>query len=125
LGERESARKTSYNTVETVSTKRLKFGHAVCQIDRTGGGSGYCVRGGLQLSLEKIVMESLLNGLIGKTIDVSCGRTAVLRGEVMEINDGVLYLKDEDDKKAYVSIAKIATVCEVNDAHSRPGFVSR
>lgn len=69
-------------------------------------------------------MEALLSGLVGKTVDVSCGRTAVLRGEVLEIKDGVLYLQDEDDKKAYVNISQIATVCEVNNAHSRPGFVS-
>ena len=68
-------------------------------------------------------MESILKGLIGKTIDVSCGRTAVLRGEVLEISDGVLFLKDEDDKKAYVAISQIATVCEVSNPHTRPGFV--
>ena len=65
----------------------------------------------------------ILDLLSGKKIDVSCGVGAVLRGEVIEVKDGVLYLRDEDDKSAYISIDKIASVYECSDSVSRPGFV--
>jgi hypothetical protein len=41
----------------------------------------------------------------------------------MDVKSGVLYLRDEDDKVAYVSIDKIAVVYECKDPHTRPGFV--
>lgn len=47
----------------------------------------------------------------------------MLRGEVVEVRDGVLFLRDEDEKAAYVAIDKIATVYECADAVSRPGFI--
>jgi hypothetical protein len=68
-------------------------------------------------------MEELIRRLLGKKIDVSCGSGAILRGEVIDVRDGVLYLRDEDNKSAYVSIDKIATVYECNDSSSRPGFI--
>ena len=68
-------------------------------------------------------MEELISKLIGKKIDVSCGSGAMLRGEVVEVKDGVLYLRDEDQKSAYVAIDKIATVYECSDSASRPGFI--
>jgi len=68
-------------------------------------------------------MEELIRRLNGKKIDVSCGSGAILRGEVVEVRDGVLYLRDEDDKSAYVAIDKIATVYECSDSVSRPGFI--
>lgn len=68
-------------------------------------------------------MEELIKKLIGKKIDVSCGPGAMLRGEVLEVRDGVLYLCDEDEKSAYVAIDKIATVYECSDSVTRPGFI--
>lgn len=68
-------------------------------------------------------MEELIKKLIGKKIDVSCGPGAMLRGEVLEVRDGVLYLRDEDEKSAYVAIDKIATVYECSDSVTRPGFI--
>ena len=68
-------------------------------------------------------MEELIRKLAGKKIDVSCGSNAVLRGEVIEVSNGVLYLRDEDGKSAYVAIEKIATVYECSDSASRPGFI--
>jgi hypothetical protein len=69
-------------------------------------------------------MEELIKRLTGKKVDVSCGPGTVLRGEVVEVKDGVLYLRDEDDKSAYVAIDKIATVYECADSISRPGFIA-
>jgi hypothetical protein len=68
-------------------------------------------------------MEELIRALTGKKIDVNCGSGAMLRGEVIEVKDGVLYLRDEDEKSAYVAIDKIATVYECADSISRPGFI--
>ena len=70
-------------------------------------------------------MEELLRNLTGKKIDVSCGSGPILRGEVKEVKDGVLYLRDEDDKQAYVAVDKIASIYECTDSSSRPGFIGK
>jgi hypothetical protein len=69
-------------------------------------------------------MEELLNQLLGKKIDVTCGTNVAFRGDVVDVKAGVLYLRDEDDRVAYVSIDKIAVIYECKDNHPRPGFVS-
>lgn len=68
-------------------------------------------------------MEDFLTQLMGKKIDVSCGMTAVVRGDVVAVKDGVLYLRDEDERVAYVSIEKVAVVWEVKDLEIKTGFV--
>ncbi|HEX9959669.1 MAG TPA: MM0924 family protein [Pyrinomonadaceae bacterium] len=68
-------------------------------------------------------MEEFLTQLMGKRIDISCGSTAVVRGDVMAVKDGVLYLRDEDERVAYVAIEKIAIVWEVKEHQTRPGFM--
>ena len=71
------------------------------------------------------MMEELLKNLTGKKIDVSCGSGPIVRGEVKEVRNGVLYLRDEDDKPVYVSIDKIGSVYECSDTSSRPGFIGK
>ena len=68
-------------------------------------------------------MEELLNQYIGKKIDVSCGTTAVFRGEVVDVRNGILYLKDDEGKVAHIAVDKIAVVYEVSDSSTRPGFI--
>jgi hypothetical protein len=68
-------------------------------------------------------MEKLLNSLVGKIIDVGCGTTAMFRGQVEELKEGILFLRDEDDKLYYIAIDKIASISERSDSHSRPGFI--
>jgi hypothetical protein len=68
-------------------------------------------------------MEDLLNSLKGKKIDVNCGTNATYRGDVVDVQSGVLYLRDEEDRIAYVSIEKIAAIYECKEQLSRPGFV--
>jgi hypothetical protein len=68
-------------------------------------------------------MEELLKQLMGKKIDITCGTNATFRGDVIDVKSGVLYLRDEDDKVAYVSIDKVAVVYEVKEPLSRPGFI--
>lgn len=68
-------------------------------------------------------MEEFLKQLIGKKVDIAFGSTAIVRGDVVDIKESVLFLQDEHDRVAYVSINKIAVVWEVREHQSRPGFV--
>ena len=68
-------------------------------------------------------MEEVVRQFAGKKIDVSCGAGVALRGEVTDVKGGVLYLRDEDGKAAFVAIDKIAVVYECSDSASRPGFI--
>lgn len=68
-------------------------------------------------------MEELLKQLLGKKIDVTCGTNASFRGDVVDVKTGVLYLRDEEDRVAYVAIDKIAVIYECKEPHLRPGFV--
>ncbi len=60
---------------------------------------------------------------MGKKVDISCGASAAFRGDVVDVKDGVLYLRDEDEKVAYVAIEKIALISEVKENLNRPGFL--
>lgn len=68
-------------------------------------------------------MEEFLKQLMGKQIDVSCGSSISVRGDVVDVKDGVLYLRDEHEKVAYIAIDKIAIIWEVKEGASRPGFL--
>lgn len=68
-------------------------------------------------------MQEFLSRMTGRKLDVFCVGAASLRGEVVEVDGGVLHLKDENDKVAYVAIEKIAVVWEVRDNEHRAGFV--
>ncbi len=68
-------------------------------------------------------MEEFLKQLMGKKIDLSCGQSSTVRGDVVDVKNGVLYLRDENDRVAYVSIERVAIVWEVKEHHTRPGFV--
>jgi len=68
-------------------------------------------------------MQEFLTQLMGKKVDVACGTGAAVRGEVVSVKDGILYLRDEE-KVAYVAIEKIAVIWEVKDVEVRPGFVT-
>ncbi len=68
-------------------------------------------------------MEEFLKTLMGKRIDVSCGSNTAFRGDVIDVKNGILFLRDDVEKVAYVAIDKIAIICEVKEHLSRPGFV--
>jgi hypothetical protein len=42
---------------------------------------------------------------------------------VVDVKEGILYLRDEEERTAYVVIRKIAFVWEVKDAEHKAGFV--
>jgi hypothetical protein len=69
-------------------------------------------------------MKELLTKMIGKKIDVYCGGASSLRGEVMKVDDGVLHLKNSDEKTCYVAVDKIMVVWEARDEDHKAGFVA-
>ena len=68
-------------------------------------------------------MHEFLSKMIGKTVDVFCGGSSSLRGEVVKVEGSVLHLKDSDQKLCYVAIDKIVVVWEARDDDHRAGFV--
>ena len=68
-------------------------------------------------------MEAFLTQMMGKEIDVSCGTSAVVRGNVVVIKSGILYLRDDEEKVSYVVVDKIAFIWEVTDKEPRAGFM--
>ena len=70
-------------------------------------------------------MQDFLSKMIGKKIDLYCGGSASIRGEVIKVEGGVLQLKDADDKTCYVAIEKITIVWDAPDEEHRAGFVSK
>lgn len=68
-------------------------------------------------------MEEFLKQLNGKKIDISCGTNSTVRGDVVDVKNGILYLRDENERTAYVAIEKIAIVWEAKDHQTRPGFL--
>ena len=69
-------------------------------------------------------MEQFLSKLRGRKIDVYCGGSSSLRGEVLKVEGGVLYLKDSENKTCYVAIDKIIVVWDAADDEHRAGFVT-
>ena len=69
-------------------------------------------------------MQKLLTKMIGKKVDVYCGGASSLRGEVLKVEEGVLHLKDSDDKTCFVAVDKIIVVWEAKDDEHRAGFVA-
>jgi hypothetical protein len=68
-------------------------------------------------------MQTLLSNLVNKKVDVYCGGASSLRGEVLKVEEGVLHLRDSDDKICYVAIDKIMVIWEARDEEHRAGFV--
>ena len=68
-------------------------------------------------------MEALLLQFTGKTVDISCGANVTVRGDVLEVKNGILYLRDDSERTAYVAVEKIAIVRETKENQSRPGFL--
>lgn len=69
-------------------------------------------------------MQDFLSKMVGKKIDVYCGGSSSLRGEVMKVEEGVLHLKDNELKMSFVAIDKILVVWDARDDEHRAGFVS-
>ena len=46
-----------------------------------------------------------------------------MRGEVLLVSQGILHLRDTDEKKCYVAIDKIVVVWDARDDDHRAGFV--
>jgi RecJ-like exonuclease len=68
-------------------------------------------------------MDELLSKLVGKKVDLYCGSSSSLRGEVIKVEGGVLHLKDTEQRTCFVAIDKIVAVWEAPDEAHRAGFV--
>ena len=69
-------------------------------------------------------MEELLNQYMGKKIDVAVGTSAVYRGHVIDVRNGILYLRDDEQRVAHIAVDKIGVVYECSDNTTRPGFIA-
>ncbi len=69
-------------------------------------------------------MREFLSKMVGKKLDLYCGGSSSLRGEVVKVEDEVLHLKDDDQKLFYVALDKIVVLWEARDEEHRAGFVS-
>ncbi len=67
-------------------------------------------------------MNDFLSNMIGKKIDIYCGGGSSLRGEVIKVADGVLHLKDTEQRMTFVNIEKIHVVWEAREGEHRAGF---
>ncbi|HKC62484.1 MAG TPA: MM0924 family protein [Pyrinomonadaceae bacterium] len=67
-------------------------------------------------------MKEFLSKMVGRKVDVFCGGAASLRGEIVKVDGGVLYLKDEEGQMFYVAVEKIAVVWEAREDEKRAGF---
>ncbi len=69
-------------------------------------------------------MQELLTKMIGTRIDVLCEGASSLRGEVLKVEEGVLHLKDSEEKMCFIAIDKIMVVWHARDEEHRAGFVT-
>ena len=71
-------------------------------------------------------MEEFLKQMMGKKIDVSCGASSTVSGDVVDVKGGILYLRDDDDRVAYIAIERIAVIWESKDKDHevRTGFIT-
>jgi hypothetical protein len=69
-------------------------------------------------------MREFLSKMIGKKVDVYCGGSASIRGEVIKVEGGVVQLRDHEHKICFVAIDKIVVVWDARDDEHRAGFVS-
>lgn len=70
------------------------------------------------------MMQDFLSKMTGRKLDVYCGGASSLRGELVKVEDGVVHLKDSDNKICYVAVDKIVVVWDARDEEHRAGFVS-
>lgn len=68
-------------------------------------------------------MHQFLSTMIGKKVDVFCGAVSSVHGEVVKVEDGVLHLRDSEQRMCFVQIDKINVVWDARDEEHRAGFV--
>jgi hypothetical protein len=79
--------------------------------------------GNRQSAIGNVFMEDFLSRLIGKKLDVYCGGSSSLRGEVVKVEMGILHLRDTDGKNCYIAVDKIVVVWEAKEDEHKAGFV--
>lgn len=71
-------------------------------------------------------MQEFFSKMIGKRVDIYCGGSSSLRGDVIRVEDGMVQLRDSENKTCFVAMDKIIVVWDApDDDEHRAGFVSR
>ena len=60
---------------------------------------------------------------MGKRVDIGLGAGTAVSGDIVDVKAGILFVRDDQERVAYVAIEKIAVIWEVTESHGRPGFV--
>lgn len=69
-------------------------------------------------------MKEFLSGFAGRKIDVVCTGGVAVRGEVVGVDNGILQLRDDEEKVCFVAVDKITVVWETKDKQAqRTGFI--
>lgn len=68
-------------------------------------------------------MEELLAELVDKKLDIVCGPSTSFRGQNLGVKNGVLQLKDDNDRVYFIAVTGIVAYSEVGEHLSRPGFI--
>lgn len=68
-------------------------------------------------------MQEILSKLIGREIDVVCAGAFSLRGECINVEAGILHLKDHEGEICYIATDKIVAVWEKREKARHSGFV--
>jgi hypothetical protein len=69
-------------------------------------------------------MEQFLSKMVGRKVDVYCGGSSSLRGEVVKVEAGVLHLKDIENKYCFVAVDKVIVVWDAAEDEHRAGFIT-
>ena len=70
-------------------------------------------------------MEEFLRTLMGKRIDAFCGANYGVRGEIINVENGILQMKDDDGELCYVAVDKIIAVRQKDEKGRQSGFIFR
>ena len=70
-------------------------------------------------------MNEILKELINKKVDINCGADALFSGEVLDVKESLVVIKDKDDRRVNISISKIVAITESSEPLSRPGFIGK
>lgn len=70
-------------------------------------------------------MKQLLSKYLGKTIEINLGGAATIRGQIEDIIEGTLKLRDEDETVFFIPIDKIHVFWESNEREKTVGFTTK
>jgi hypothetical protein len=70
-------------------------------------------------------VKQVLTNYLGRKVEIHYGGTATIKGELVDIIDGIAKLKDEENVMLFVAIDKIRVFWEVKEKDKSVGFVAQ